>query len=311
MKETVQWLIDGSEAVTKFDKCILFIAKIIYLGLRIFLKITVGKKRREILYIKHDLDFGAFWYKFYKILKHSNEPILKLRMPKYNFEFYCRNNKGDFTTMIMREDDIIEQFHPLEGDIVVDVGAHIGKYTIIASKRVGTTGKVIAIEAHPGNHEILNSNIKLNRLTNVISLNYAVYSKETIIKLFLPDEKSNHTIYNTLIQTRAKDEEKFVEVNADTLDNLLQRNGISNAEVNWLKIDVEGAELEVLKGAQAIISNSKRIALLIEVHNIEQGKNLYMPIMDLLQKYNFKIEFEKIYATNEKHVVLRKKMPVL
>jgi FkbM family methyltransferase len=232
-------------------------------------------------------------------------------MPKYNFEFYCRNNKGDFTTMIMREDDIIEQFHPLEGDIVVDVGAHIGKYTIIASKRVGTTGKVIAIEAHPGNHEILNSNIKLNRLTNVISLNYAVYSKETIIKLFLPDEKSNHTIYNTLIQTRAKDEEKFVEVNADTLDNLLQRNGISNAEVNWLKIDVEGAELEVLKGAQAIISNSKRIALLIEVHNIEQGKNLYMPIMDLLQKYNFKIEFEKIYATNEKHVVLRKKMPVL
>jgi FkbM family methyltransferase len=213
--------------------------------------------------------------------------------------------------MIMREDDIIEQFHPLEGDIVVDVGAHIGKYTIIASKRVGTTGKVIAIEAHPGNYEILNSNIKLNRLTNVISLNYAVYSKETIIKLFLPDEKSNHTIYNTLIQTRAKDEEKFVEVNADTLDNLLQRNGISNAEVNWLKIDVEGAELEVLKGAQAIISNSKRIALLIEVHNIEQGKNLYMPIMDLLQKYNFKIEFEKIYATNEKHVVLRKKMPVL
>ena len=311
MKETVQWLIDGSEAVTKFDKCILFIAKIIYLGLRIFLKITVGKKRREILYIKHDLDFGAFWYKFYKILKHSNEPILKLRMPKYNFEFYCRNNKGDFTTMIMREDDIIEQFHPLEGDIVVDVGAHIGKYTIIASKRVGTTGKVIAIEAHPGNYEILNSNIKLNRLTNVISLNYAVYSKETIIKLFLPDEKSNHTIYNTLIQTRAKDEEKFVEVNADTLDNLLQRNGISNAEVNWLKIDVEGAELEVLKGAQAIISNSKRVALLIEVHNIEQGKNLYMPIMDLLQKYNFKIEFEKIYATNEKHVVLRKKMPVL
>src|SRR5918912_1225509 len=250
MKETVLWLLKGSEAATVFDKCILFIVKILYLSSRISLRVTLGKERRDRLCIKHDLDFATFWYKFYKTIKHANEPLLKLKMPGYNFEFYCRNNKDDFATMTIRENEIIELFRPKQGDIVVDVGAHMGKYTIIASKRVGTNGKVIAIEAHPGNYEMLNRNIELNRLTNVISLNYAVYSKETIIKLFLPDEKSNHTIYNTLIQTRAKDEEKFVEVNADTLDNLLQRNGISNAEVNWLKIDVEGAELEVLKGAQ-------------------------------------------------------------
>src|ERR671932_2740507 len=311
MKETVQWLVNGSEAITKFDKCILFIAKIIYLGLRIFLKITVGKKRREILYIKYDLDFGAFWYKFYKILKHSNQPILKLKMPKYNFEFYCRNNKGDFTTMIMREDDIIEQFHPVEGDIVLDVGAHIGKYTIIASKRVGANGKVIAIEAHPGNYEMLNRNIKLNGLTNVTTLNYAVYSKESKVKLFLPGEKSNRSIYNTLLPSRATDEGKFVEVSADTLDNLLQKNGISNAEVNWLKIDVEGAELEVLKGAHVVLSNSNNIRLLIEVHNIADDKNLYTPIMDLMEKYNFSVEFENTYDSGEKHILLHKQVPVL
>ena len=81
--------------------------------------------------------------------------------------------------MTIREDEIIEHFHTKEGDIVVDVGAHIGRYTIISSKRIGQSGKVIAIEPHPSNFEMLNRNIKLNGLTNVIPLNYAVNSKET------------------------------------------------------------------------------------------------------------------------------------
>ena len=91
--------------------------------------------------------------------------------------------------MTRHEDEIIERFSPKEGDTVVDVGAHIGHYTIIASKRVGPNGKVIAIEADPRNWDMLNRNIKLNQLTNVISLNYAVYSKETKIKLYLPGKQ--------------------------------------------------------------------------------------------------------------------------
>ncbi|MFL6330760.1 MAG: FkbM family methyltransferase, partial [Nitrososphaeraceae archaeon] len=104
--------------------------------------------------------------------------------------------------------------------------------------------------------------------------------------------------------------EKFVEVNANTLDNLLQQSGISQ-EVNWIKIDVEGAELEVLKGAHDIMSNSKNITLLIEVHNVEDGKNLYTPIMDLMEKHNFKVEFENTYDNGEKHIILHKQVSVL
>src|SRR5919202_898414 len=312
MKETVRWLLKGPEAVTIQDKFLLFIVKITYLGLRASIRITLGKKKRDKLFAKHDLDFGSLWYRSYRIFKKRDDgAVLKFKMPKYNIEFYCKNNKDDFTTMTMREDEIIHHFNTKQGDIVVDVGAHIGKYTLIASKRVGVNGKVIAIEAHPGNYEMLNRNIKLNGLTNVISLNYAVYSKETKIKLFLPGEKSNRTIYNTLISTRATDEEKFVEVNADTLDDLLQNNEISHADINWIKIDVEGAELEVLKGADSIMSNSKNITLLIEVHDIEDGKNVYRPIMDLMEKYNFKIEFENTWPNGEKHVILHKQVQVL
>jgi FkbM family methyltransferase len=312
MKETFQWLLEGSGAVTIFDKCMLFIVKIIYLVLRTSLRITLGKVRRDRLCAKHDLDFGTLWYKFYKILNHSNEPLLKLKMPKYNLQFYCRNNKDDFTTMTMREDEIIRHFNTKQGDIVVDVGAHIGKYTIIASKRVGANGKVIAIEAHPGNYEMLNRNIKLNGLTNVTTLNYAVYSKESKIRLYMPDEEFGYTMHHSIMfsylspkySLKGKENEKFIEVNANTLDNLLQKNGISR-EVNWIKIDVEGAEFEVLKGATEILSNSKDICLLIEVHN-PYDTNHYKQIIDFLKHYNFKIQFEKIYDNAERHIIARK-----
>ena len=104
-----------------------------------------------------------------------------------------------------------------------------------------------------------------------------------------------------LIRNKSK-QEKFVEVDADTLDNIVFSNeGIcKHEEVNWIKIDVEGAELEVLKGAHNILSKSKDIALLIEIHNLSEGNNLYDDIMNLLKSYNFKQEFEKTYSTGEK-----------
>jgi hypothetical protein len=86
----------------------------------------------------------------------------------------------------------------------------------------------------------------------------------------------------------------------------LQSKGIKQEQINWIKIDVEGAEFEVLKGATNILSNSKDIALLIEIHNLKDNTNLYRPIIEFLKLYNFKIEFEKTYDGGEKHIIVRK-----
>jgi hypothetical protein len=86
------------------------------------------------------------------------------------------------------------------------------------------------------------------------------------------------------------------------LDCLLQLDQIREEEVNWVKIDVEGAEFEVLKGATNVLSKSKDIALLIEVH----GSDNYKPILNFLNLYNFKIEFEKNHESGDKHIILRK-----
>jgi FkbM family methyltransferase len=282
----------------------LFSLKVSYLWRRVLLRLILGKKRRDRLYIERGLDFGDFLYKAVKFFRPRSK-LLKFKVPKYNYKFYCRINKDDCIVMTRHEDVIIEYFRPKEGDVVIDIGAHIGRYTIIASKRVGANGKVIAIEADPSNFEMLNRNVQLNRLENITTLNYAAFSKETKLKLYLP-AGDIFTKYNTIMSNWVwvKPEDKYVEINANTLDNLLQQIGIK--QVNWIKIDVEGAEFEVLKGATSILSKSKDIALLIEVHNLHGGTNLYRQIIEFLNVYNFKIEFENTYESGEKHVIVRK-----
>jgi FkbM family methyltransferase len=297
-----------SEGITISDKILIFFVKFSYFILRI-ITLSLGKTRRNKLFLEKGLDFGTLWNKSINFWK-KDYTLLKFKMPKYNYKFYCRNNKDDFQIMTFHEDDIIEhKFTPKEGDIVIDVGAHIGPYTLISSKNVGLNGKVVAIEAAPDNFDILNRNIQLNELTNVVTLNYAVYSKEDKIKLYLPSknqEEFSDTKYNTVMIDRTHGETNFVEVKANTLDYLLQSNGIRHEDVNWIKIDVEGAELEVLIGSKNILSKSNNISLLIEIHNLSKNFNYYEPIREFLNSYNFKIEFEIVAKNGERHIIARK-----
>src|SRR5215210_714757 len=173
---------DGNKRSNYIGQILSVFFKIIYRGIRFSFKIALGKKRTDMLYTKRGTNFKDFLYRSIKFLKIGDPLTLEIYVPKYNYNIYCPLNKEDFIVMTRHEDDIIERFLPKQGDIVVDIGAHMGRYTIISSKRVGPNGKVVAIEADPSNFEMLNSNIKLNQLTNVVPLNYAVYSKETKIK---------------------------------------------------------------------------------------------------------------------------------
>jgi hypothetical protein len=127
-----------------------------------------------------------------------------------------------------------------------------------------------------------------------------------LVKLYEPGQEEGFTIYNTIMTDRISlNNQKYIEVKANRLDSLLLENGIK--EVNWIKIDVEGAEFEVLKGAITILSSSKDISLLIEIHNVgANNKTFYEPIIRLLESKNYKVSFEKIYGTNERHVIVKK-----
>jgi FkbM family methyltransferase len=321
IKKLTYWLFEGPIANTipslyALDRVLNIFIKIVYIFLRILFRIILGKKGREKVQFYRKLGYMGnvifsfylfiFFYKLIKLLKLGNPSHIKIYVRKYKYKVYCPPNVDDFVNMTTREQEIIEHFNPKKNDTVIDIGAHLGRYSLISAAKVNNEGKVISIEANPLVLEKLKKNLELNQLTNTTSLNYAVYSEKTKIKLFFPSEGLKDTIYNTVISDRSISSEKFIEVNADTLDNILDSIGIKPENVNWIKIDVEGAELEVLKGAMSILSKSKDIALLIEIHNLGDGKNLYEPIMELLNQYNFKKEFEKVHESGERHLIIRK-----
>ena len=326
MASIISWLRkeEPARVIPILDRFLVILFRVLYLSkylfLRVFYRFTLGKKKRNKLLIQKKMIFNyqfdiipVFYYLRFlqfitKYIKLNKRFLLKITVPHHNYKVYCPINKNDLLNLSIREDEIIEQFHLKEDEIVLDVGAHYGRYTLIAAKRVGPKGKVIAIEADPKNYDILNKNVKLNKFKddNVITINYAVHSKETKIKLYTPEEETGYTIYNTIVSDRVSPQEKFIEVNANTLDRLVEENGIKHEDVNWIKIDVEGAELEVLKGAQNILSKSKNISLLIEIHLISESNTFYNQIMEFLRTYNFKIVFEKIHIGGERHIIVRK-----
>jgi hypothetical protein len=117
-------------------------------------------------------------------------------------------------------------------------------------------------------------------------------------------EQSASAKYNSLMLTRAAKTKNYVEVNADTLDSILKINEVN--QVNWIKIDVEGAEFEVLKGSTKTLS-SENVSLLIEIHNIEDPSH-YDNIVDSLKYHNYEITFEQRYeGSGESHVIFQKK----
>jgi len=131
--------------------------------------------------------------------------------------------------------------------VFVDIGANGGMHTIPSARNM--QGKVIAIEPEPKNFEILKKNIKLNGLKNVIALNKGCFSKKGKLTFYLDDGGiGGHSFINKEIGHR------HVKINVDTLDNILKNLKIKR--VDLIKIDVEGAETDVLKGAMKTLKSS-------------------------------------------------------
>ena len=124
IRNLTSWFLQESQGVNAIDNIILFFLKVTYLWRRVLLRLILGKKRRDRLYVERGLDFGDFLYKAVKFFRPRSK-LLKFKVPKYNYEFYCRINKDDFIVMTRHEDVIIEYFLPKEEDVVVDIGAQI------------------------------------------------------------------------------------------------------------------------------------------------------------------------------------------
>ena len=156
---------------------------------------------------------------------------------------FCIPRGYDFNIFLnpyFHEYDITQMvFHALSpGDVFVDVGAHGGLYTVIAGLRVKGTGKVLSLEPNPVNLIFLKSNIELNNLNNVSLIPKAADDKFGRIQLF-------YSTHNTALTSANKTDGKMIEVETTTIDKATEAFPF----VKIIKIDTEGHDLTVLKGA--------------------------------------------------------------
>lgn len=147
------------------------------------------------------------------------------------------------------EMEAIAELMPVAGATVFECGGHHGRDCVLLARLAGPEGRVVSFEPHPENIEVLRRNVRLNDLTNVTAVHAAVGSQAGTARI-----KARS---NAKITTRGKG----ISVPATTVDGYAAETGI------WpdvIKIDVEGFEFEVLRGAREAIRRGA--AVLVEVH---------------------------------------------
>lgn len=176
------------------------------------------------------LDFGAWWLAWYdstsdRIFRRNYEPNTQA----FIRQFLC------------------------PGMVAFDVGAHHGFYTLLMAHCVGSEGLVVAFEPSPKERRKLVWHIRLNRLLQVKVEPFAVADMEGTTDLFLTEDNSANSLSSPSISPIIGK----VTVPVVTLDDYCQRVGIRRLDL--LKLDVEGAELLALKGAQAVLTKMRPV----------------------------------------------------
>ena len=147
-------------------------------------------------------------------------------------------------------------------DIIFDVGAYIGVYSIILSRFLGRNGKVYAFEPAPGAVDLLNEHLDLNDVRGKVEvLPYGVGAECGRGRLFAKREHIQNSFSSTEIGEKGDTE--TVEVSVVSLDAFCQERSIRPA---WVKVDTEGWELPVLRGAVNLFSKNKDMRFIVEMH---------------------------------------------
>lgn len=141
------------------------------------------------------------------------------------------------------------------GDIVADVGAHYGLYTVAIAQRVGPAGRVVAFEPQPDNFRVLGEQVRLNAVTDRVQPENLALAAEAGEMFFDDRNEQSHLALDAGSGTR--------RVPVSTLDRVFP-----DAALDLLKIDVEGFEEWVLRGAVRLLADRARRprTIFIEVH---------------------------------------------
>lgn len=174
-----------------------------------------------------------------------------------------------------------------EGATILDIGAHIGLFSTIAAKIAGQYGKIFAFEPAPATIPVLHQTIKINELEKlIIPVNQAMGKEVGNTTFFVSDDEADNS--NSLISYKEDRKLNGVQVEVNTIDNFVMTKKLS--KINFIKIDVEGAEYDTLLGGQNVFKRYKpNIIVAIHPEPIEKKGDRLEDIFDLIEQMRYDI----------------------
>ncbi len=200
--------------------------------------------------------------------------LYKNFFPLYKFAYFNFKQKNDFT-----EIQLIQQLVQ-PGNHILDIGANIGFYGSLLSKLVGEHGKVYCFEPNQENYKRLLNNT--SQLKNVTCFNIAVSDKGENLKLYTSKLLNvDHRSYPV------ENYDKVEEIEANSIDNLIGLKLIE--KVDFIKIDIQGYELNAFKGMQKLLDNHPNIKIITEYwpHGIKRADSSSLALFDFFQNLGF------------------------
>lgn len=222
----------------------------------------------------------------YKISKFKKEMVKDVFYDNKKFRIIINPKNGYLDAQIytggLYEKHIVREIinNTKEGDVCIDVGANIGHHTIIMSQNVKDTGKVYAYEPIPKIKEQMEKSLSLNNIKNVDTIQIALSDKEEVLELNICKESIASSSLVNIMSTGEK-----ITIQTKTLDSY------NYDRVDFMKIDVEGFEYNVLLGAEKTIAKNKP-TIIIEYSPIyyrTSNPSHSKEILSFFKKYNYTI----------------------
>lgn len=208
----------------------------------------------------------------------------------YNGHEVVAPRDGILAFIEVLQDEMYEKVGgPKKGDIVLDIGAYVGMFTLKVINKVGKSGIVISIEPNPTNLDYLKANV--NHHENIKVVEEAILNRIGEGKLYISSASPCHSLVYT--------HKDFLNVKVNTIDNLVKQLGLPH--VDFIKMDIEGAELQALEGAkETLLKNNVRCAI-ASYHTLPDGQPEmpYIIAFFKLVRYYIKVIDEYVYAQRD------------
>lgn len=168
-----------------------------------------------------------------------------------------------------------------EDSCIIDVGAHIGIFALYVSQFC-KDGRIFCFEPVKENYDLLISNLKMNKVKNIIPINAAISKNNGIVKIFLDDDEAGHSIL--------KESDVFQETESITVEKFFEEKDVKKC--NLLKLDCEGAEYEIIESLNDM-TLEKIDEIILEYHFVKSKQDLFKKLIEKLEQSSMKTKYDK------------------